>query len=142
MTLLRELGSDYSAAIKWAIKYQTQLCPSGVSSSQNRPGFMFNQGLCVTDLTNTQKSLAILDSVLGGVADLSLQKPDGTQETTKVDILATARNPVVDLNSIGPASFDACGNVVTLKDKTLAGTFINGNAEEFIVAKSNCMSLK
>lgn len=135
--LLKEtlsIGSDFVSAIKYARQYQKELCPKGEGATRQRTGFLFHDGICVTDSKNGNEDLELFERALAGPISKELATRNGVVKKVTLDYMAWFRNPPSDLKKIGPASFDACGNVNSLLDKTLGGIYVEKNAEEFIMA--------
>lgn len=133
-----DLGSDMVAAANWAIKFQSQLCPKGPNEVRQRPGFLFSQGICVENIDKAKKDVVILEQILKGAIDTKVSVPgENRDETTKVDYLAWARNPIQDLRQIAPLTYNRCGEAASLKDKTYGGLFPQGDAEKFMLSPCN-----
>lgn len=129
-----DLGSDMVAAANWAIKFQSQLCPKGPREIKQRPGFLFSQGICVENMDKAKKDVAVLEQILKGAVEAKVSVPgQDREETTQVDYLAWARNPIQDLRQIAPLTYNRCGEPASLKDKTYGGMFPKGDAEKFML---------
>lgn len=149
--LLKEtlhIGADLAEAVKYASKYQAQLCPKGVGNIRQRPGFLLHDGVC---LQNFQEPLQKLELALQGITSLKMlpntKAADGLfgkqyEVDVRVDIFAWFRNPIQDLKSLGPARYNECGKGTGLLDKTLGGFFVDGNAEEFVRQDNECKVIK
>lgn len=129
-----DLGSDLVSAMNWAVKYQSQLCPKGYSETQQRPGFLFSQGFCAKDINQAKKEISKLEQILKGAIEEFVPVDNrNIVELTKIDYLAWARNPIEDLRSVAPMTYNRCGRAASLKDKTFGGVFPNGDAEKFLL---------
>ncbi len=126
--LLRDIGSDLSSAVKWAVQYQKNLCPQGVETEYQRRGYLFEQGLCV-DSTSTvlQRFMATLDQALGGITKIDMEKSDGTLVPMNVNLFAWSTKPIQDLRQIAPVGWNSCGLATSLRDNTLGGMFVDNN---------------
>ena len=134
---LKEIGSDTSAALKWVMQYQSQLCPQGINGNgDQRTGYLFSKGFCISDQTETERTLNALDQALAGV--IQVDALDNTNQITKLnlDVFAWSKTPVLDVRSIQATGYSSCGNPTGLKDATLGGLFVDGNVNKYI--KSNC----
>jgi hypothetical protein len=142
--LIPELGADAGAAAKWALKNQNSLCQTGASSPQNRSGFLFKEGVCIVgeDKTNLNAELAVLDQALSGVFQANLTDSFGKSSNVNVSAIALFNNPASNLLDIGPKSYDACGEATSLKDRTLGGIFVDGNADLYILKQTPCGQAK
>lgn len=132
LSLIPEMGADFSAAMKWALQYQKNLCPHGAETSKrNRPGHLFNEGLCVEDMNETQKTLAILDQVLTGPISQPITKENGeVAGEIRVDAMAFLKNPPKDLKLLLPSAVNEKGDVTEFgSDKTLGGLLPDGDAD-------------
>ncbi len=136
MSEIRNLGADFVGAVKWAISKQSQLCPTGTETKAARRGFIFSKGICVNTDSESQRTLALIETALNSAIQVKIKNAHDEEVTANVDYLALSRKPVVDIRTILPASFDNCGNATSLRDKTMGGTFPDGNAETFMVGKS------
>lgn len=137
--LVKEIGADLSAAMKYAMQYQDRLCPRpefGQYNIAQRPGYLFSKGFCVQDANQAQTQLAMFDELLSGIVYRDMEDADGFMITVRIDSLALFNRPVVDLRTLFPATFSACGQASSLRDKTFGGTFPDGNAETFLIKKS------
>ncbi len=135
--LLKEtmsLGSDLVSAGRWAVQYQNQLCPKGVEVAHQRKGFLFHKGICVKNADETLRGLAMLEQVMSSTIKVKL---DATLPEFELDYMAWYKNPVQDLLAVVPKSFNSCGQATALKDNTVGGIFVNGDADK-LLAKANC----
>lgn len=135
--LLKEtmnLGSDLVSAGRWAIQYQNQLCPKGMEVAHQRRGFLFHKGLCVKNSDEALRNLAMLEQVMSSTIKVKL---DTNLPEVELDYMAWFKNPIQDLLAVAPKSFNSCGQATSLKDNTLGGLFVNGDADK-LLAKINC----
>lgn len=148
LSIISSLGADLLSAWKWAMANQATLCPYGDTSEpgftregnyipdlqkKNRKGHLVDNGLCTKTGSQAEQDARIFEQALGGAITISVTPP-GTQvaKNVVVDPLATIRRPVVDLRDIAPMAYNSCGKAVKLKDKTLGGTYPQGNAEDLL----------
>jgi len=136
LTKVQSIGSDALAAYKWAVDYQKSLCPQGYSTYKNRKGYLIENGLCIDEKTQKEVNVALLEQALNGVINMSIKSNTGQMVDTKINYLAMFRNPVADLRSIAPASYDKCDNALTLRDNSLGGIYPDNNASLFIDKKA------
>jgi len=131
LDIVTNLGADTVAAWKWALQNQNLLCPSvNYPFEKRRKGYLFDEGFCAHQVdSENQKTIALLESALSGVITTEVQLPNGVKRHFVVDVLAPVRNPVQDLRSVAPASYDVCGDAASLRDKTLGGLFPRSDAE-------------
>lgn len=131
LKLIPELGSDYTAAVKWAKQYQDRVCPKGFDVKNQRRGYMFNSGLCIQNQTETDKALAALDQMLGGVFTQPILDNEGRQvDQIRINLVGFLKNPPQDLKNILPESVDQNGKVTRWSDNTLGGLFPDGDAHK------------
>lgn len=136
--LLKEvvpMGSDFVNAGRWVVQYQNQVCPAGVSKPQQRKGTLFHEGLCVSNADEALRSLALMEQVLTQTMKVDF----GTQgEKVEVDYMALFKNPVENLLSLTPVTYDSCGKAQSLKDPSFGGMFPNKDAEKLLIEASHC----
>lgn len=126
LSLVQGMGSDLSTAVKWAMDHQESLCLPGRDA---RSGYLFKNGFCVQNVSESRQLLDLFDRALNGVIEL-----DTVESRPKVDILALVRNPIQDLRSVRPTQFDACSQPTSLADNSLNGVFPDRNAVELLSA--------
>lgn len=135
--LLRDIGADLSSALKWAIKYQSDLCPNGSPVSGQRRGYLFNHGICVDGQdADLQKLMATLDKALGGITQVDMEKPDGTVVAANVNIFAWSTKPIQNLRQVAPTAWTKCDRPAALADNSLGGLFVDQNYVE--LTQSTC----
>lgn len=128
ISIVKEIGAEYSAAAKWAIQYQQQLCPKGMAEKNQRRGYLFSTGICVTGSDDANKSLAVLDQALASIIQVDIVQPNsGEKMKINVDPFALSKNPVADLRSIAPTAYNSCDQVTAVADNSLGGTFVDKN---------------
>lgn len=143
LKLVHGLGADFSRAAKWVMEYQSALCPRGAGSSdvlgrsqKQRPGFLIDgETFCMGNLDEVKASVALLDQALAGLVRMTVDTENGEKHETDVNIFALFNNPVKDLRDLFPASWDDCGGVGSLKDKTFGGMYPNGDAEKIMIKR-------
>ncbi|MFM6928039.1 MAG: hypothetical protein ACKOX6_06210 [Bdellovibrio sp.] len=133
MTAIREIMTDFGVAAKWAMKYQSSLCPKDKDGrSVGRKAFMFTEGLCIEDATALEKSLGLLEQGLRGAMKIDV----GTEEkpaTKDINFMALFDKPVKNLRSLLPAEWNNDGSGATsFKDKTLGGLLPNADADDLL----------
>lgn len=138
ISLMTSLGADFSVAAKWAMKYQSNLCPKGYGVQGQRKKQLFANGICIRDMSEMQRTVTLLDQALRGVINVNLLDGNNQERSADVNPFAIAKNPVQDLRLLMPNNFNACGKATSLKDKTLGGLFPNGDAEVFVLGDSRC----
>ena len=127
LKLMRELGSDFTAATSWALKYQDTLC-------KKRQGHLYKDGLCISKPTAAQDLVNQLNAALGGIVELDLQTAnDDTKMKTQVDVFAWSKNPIADLRQVSPQGWNNCEQATSFKDNTLGGIFVENNANLFVL---------
>jgi hypothetical protein len=114
-------------AAKWVLQNQKNLCPSGVTAVGQREGYLLQNGVCVKDPSNLQKTLNTLDGALAGVIEVMVN--EDAAKKIKVDAFAWSRKPVSDLKSLLPTQFDSCGQAATWSDNTFGGVLVDGNPQ-------------
>lgn len=139
---LRDLGFDFVYAWKTFGANQHNLCK--ISPPTNpyygpyvkkpaRPGYLFSDGLCVPVGTEAEKNLALLAQALSGVATVRLNQANGGASETRVNFASFIDQPIRDLKTHAPVSYNNCGNATALPDNTLNGLFPDNNASQFVL---------
>ena len=137
---IKEMGSDAISGMRWVIQNQSALCKFGKNKGTNRVGSLFNEGLCVNDSADMQKSLTSAEEMLSGKiyeTDIKLTSSYQVHKTT-VKPLALLDSPIADLRTVAPSAYDKCGNVVAIQDPTLSGILVNGDANIILTKQSGC----
>jgi hypothetical protein len=140
--LLKEtlnIGSDLVSAGRWAITYQNKLCPKGIEKAHQRKGHVFHQGICIKNADETLRSLAVLEQVLSSTVKVKIVE---NQPEYELDYLAWFKNPVQDLLTLAPKTYNRCGQATSLRDNTMGGLFVNGDADKTLVVSEICDSTK
>ncbi len=128
LKMVKEIGSDMSAATKWAIKHQSEIC-------RPRPGYLNDSGLCIENNDETKNLLSLLDSALGGQlinVDLKVSDNPGQKESVKLDLFKIFENPIQDLRQVKPINWQ-CDNATSLADNTIGGLFVENNANRYLL---------
>lgn len=129
-----ELGTDAIIGVRWALSVQKQLCPSGVETSDSRPGMLFGKGICFKQpTTDLEKTLEFVELALQG------QKIPVRLGSIDSEIIPQAilSNPVKDLKTLKPV-FNDCGKIAAVADETLNGLFPNGDLNDALSESANC----
>lgn len=130
MRTIIELGSDFSAAWRFANNNQQTLCPSTASSWElKRPHMLAEQGICVGNIFESRNRLELFDSITAGMTRQVIRKANGEEIETSVDPMAIFRTPTRNLRDLAPASYDDCGKPKSLRSQTFGGVLPEGNAQ-------------
>ncbi len=131
------MGVDAVAGVRWASKIQNQLCPKG-ENALNRPGFLFNKGICISGKTGDGKSLddllKTIDLALAGEI-IAIQSSHGA--TIQLKPAAIFNSPILDLKTLQP-QFNSCGNVTSVADSSFGGLFPSRDANSVLAKSSEC----
>lgn len=138
MKEVKNLGADFAAAAKWALRYQRELCKAGYETKQNRPGFLFSEGLCVEDANEAKNALALFDKILQGAVQMDVTSGEGELVKTDVNLFAPFVNPIKDIRSVMPSAWNSCGEAIALKDRTLGGLYPRGDGELILAKNTGC----
>ncbi|MGZ3773213.1 MAG: hypothetical protein ACXVCY_02400 [Pseudobdellovibrionaceae bacterium] len=132
MTAIRELGSDFKAALKWAIKYQDTLCPKDANGVvTQRKGFLI-KNMCIDDQQNAQNSVAVLEKVLAGTMKINL-KVNGSDVEKNMNFMTLFDRPVRDLRRLMPVTWNNDGTAATsFKDSSFGGLFPDGDLNDIL----------
>ncbi|MCB0393141.1 MAG: hypothetical protein KDD25_01200 [Bdellovibrionales bacterium] len=133
--LVRKLGPDAVEAVKWFRKDQESLCKAGTQVDRQREGYVFGNGICTENInikgtSRDQLIVNVANSLRGGLVLAFANGISGY--STSIKPIAPIDNPVNDLKSQLPVSFNECGSATELADKTLAGIFPSGDAKKFM----------
>lgn len=126
-----ETLQDALIGAQYALDMQPSLCRMGVDHPNNRPGYAFENGLCISRDNDLDTTLVIIEKMLQGPTEISLTSGDKEIKTT-IDALAPIRTPIADLRSLRPTELDACGQVTKIGDSTVGGLFPNGDFNDII----------
>lgn len=128
MSKARSWGLDILNSVLWANENVKLLCSMGSEHPQNRPGYLFDKGLCVIDAfkPHLEKVEKVVKSNQEVPFDFSLGH--GNMVTVQMNVFALFEKPMESLKQLGPLKIDSCGNLVELRDPTIAGLFPNGDA--------------
>ena len=129
LNLFPEIGSDFSAAMKWALQYQDRVCPKGPNVLNQRKGFLFKNGICAEPGTasSTEKTLSLIDKAVGGVFSLGIKKHGQTVDHIQTNLVQFVTAPPSDLKNVMPKQVDASGTVTDWTDRTMGGLFPDGD---------------
>jgi hypothetical protein len=128
------LGADFGGAVKWALKYQKELCPLGFGH-ENRPGYIIKGGICIQSSDQLTQNLKLLEQGLGGAINLTVETAQGVTKETTVNLAKFVQQPPSDLRTIAPASYCPMGQIPrALRDSTLGGLYPKGDANEISLA--------
>lgn len=129
-----QLAKDAIVATRAALALQSELCPQGKPDPRNRPGTLFEEGLCIEAKDGFEATLKTIEAV---ASFNRLVVPLGEhRETHTVSAPYFFSNPIQDLRTIAPTSYDACGQVRTIADTTLGGLFPDGEVNSELVRNS------
>ncbi|MGZ3748922.1 MAG: hypothetical protein ACXWRE_15710, partial [Pseudobdellovibrionaceae bacterium] len=131
LSLIPELGSDFSASVKWAQQYQDRLCPKGLDVPNQRRGYLFKDGLCVKTDNESEKALAMIDKVFSGIFTQPILDDNSQQkDQIRVNLVGFLKNPPQDLKNILPESVDQEGQATQWSDPTIGGLFPDGDVSK------------
>jgi len=124
------LGNKGMEAIQYALKKQPELCPNGSDAENNRFGYLFNNGFCVTDAA--ARSFMETKAILNGPYQVKVTKSTKYGEIkadyiTDINLGAFLENPPVDLKTHIP-TLNTETDEYQFSDETLGGLFPNGDA--------------
>ncbi len=136
LTAIRKMGADFGVGLKWALRYQSSLCPKNKDGKSTlRKGFLVTD-MCITDTNNAQNTLAILDRVLAGTMKVTFGETEQKFEKN-MNVMALFDRPVQDLRRLAPATWNSEGTQATsFHDKTFGGLFPDGDADELLRSRN------
>ena len=131
---LKPIALDLSMGIQSVRGQQYSLCPQGTDAAINRPGYLFNAGLCINSATYASYDSTVM-ILIGYKNSLTVQK-NGTAQGFGIDYASTLYRPMQDLRKLGPLKFDKCHQLESMGDSTAGGFFINGDTNLFLKAQN------
>ncbi len=131
--VIPDIAKDAVIGARYAISMQQELCPQGKQSTQNRPGYAFEKGLCVRAKNKLERTLGLIELMLKGPTAVAVSE----SEVITVDAPAFFSQPLKDVREIVPAKFDKCGRVTSLNDRTVNGILPNADVHR-LLAKQTC----
>ncbi len=140
MRSIIDMGIDAVAGARWAQKMQDSLCPHGESNPENRPGYIFADGLCVkTNDPKIEKALDNAEAALAGQSFITTVGNSNEHVATKVKPVALLAEPISDLKTLRP-QIDDCGQLTSISDDTAGGLFPNGNVQDLLkITNKQCV---
>jgi hypothetical protein len=142
-----DMGLDGVAGVRWVQANQNTLCPKG-DNQINRPGYVFERGICIDDDNKKVSENETLGSVLrtielalrgGTIVETFKNDWTGQKVVSELKPAAFFSEPILDVRNLGAIQFDACDNIQSIADGTLGGVFIRGDFNDVLkVTKSGC----
>jgi hypothetical protein len=136
ISMMKELGSDMVTSLKWVLEFQKELCPKGYSDKNQRRGYLYRDGICITNKNEVEQSIALFEKLLGGVARIGLKAGSGEVIDMNLDLFAWSKSPIQDLRQVQPTAWSPCDKALSFKDNTLGGVFIDNNIS--VLLNSSC----
>ena len=130
--VIPDLAKDAVLGVRYAIEMQDSLCPTGQEVKENRPGYVFQNGLCIDDGDSVKKTLAAIELMLNGTPAVIVGERFGKPVATVVNGTKFFTEPVRDARQLMPMEVDACDNVTKLGDGTLGGSFPTGDFNDIL----------
>jgi hypothetical protein len=126
---IKEFALDFVSGMRAAMLQQTQLCPKSYENPKNRPGMLFNEGICAGAYLDPY--MKDIEAKFSGNIYSYTSAPLAAGTEVKMYPMKLIATPVVDLRSLGKLTFDKCGNLIAAGDPTFGGTFPAGDANSF-----------
>jgi hypothetical protein len=136
MARIKEFMMDYTSGLRSAMKDQTTLCPGGYPSPKNRPGKVYNTGICAPSyyFTPFVEKIELLTS---GKVNRYAAGPMVTGQSVDILPMKVLEAPVADLRSYGALKFTKCGDLDSAGDAVFGGVFPNADANVVFNANRN-----
>lgn len=131
LELIPDLVKDAVVGVRYALQMQESLCETGTSSGKNRPGYLFEDGICVESTDNLKRALSLVELALKGPVVIAGKDP------VLVDALSFFQKPLQSFREIEPLEFNSCGKLVQAGNGTLGGLFPNGDFNRIIGSAAN-----
>lgn len=132
---IKSLGVDAIAAFKWVKENASSLCPKGPGQFNQRRGFLFPEGLCVERSAEADNNLKLAENLLAGTTLVVMKDRNCNQKYVRVNATSLFTNPVADLRQLAPVEYNQHDRPSKLADPTYGGTFVDGDADEYVFTK-------
>jgi len=126
MTMIRGWMLDLVSGLRWAMQNQATLCPKQWDDPSNRPGHLFNNGVCVNRYFSPYVDRIQATTTLK--AQDYRFKSKGHLQETQINPMIFFMRPVAKLSALGPVQLTDTGGIDTIGDETMAGVFPNRDA--------------
>lgn len=125
--MLPQATVDLVTGMKYAQKMHTQLCAKGSEVAANRPGMLFDRGICVETSKRMDRMLSLLNlAARGQLINVDVYVGNGQDVRMTLDAKAFLKNPIKDLAKV-PVTFGACGLPTSIGDGSANGLFPNAD---------------
>lgn len=134
LALANSVVPDWIAAQKYFLQNQTEVCKSGKSNEENRPGFLISSGFCLSTLPEDDgpKTLALLESmVLGQPIKVDLKF---LERPVSVYPMKFFNSPPSNILPMMPTGFDTFGETAMFNDTAYAPFFAEGSISDVLRA--------
>lgn len=122
-----EMAKDLVVGVRYAMKMQSDLCPRGETSADNRAGYLFNSGFCVKADSALESRLRAVDLLLSGSSTIIPVKVGHKELTLTADAKALFNSPLANIRQLLPVKKNHCGQVIGLGDGTVGGALPTGD---------------
>ena len=136
LNVVPTLAKDMLVAYRYAQKMQTELCPQGTASADNRPGQLFSKGVCLVPDSAVESQLNAIELMLSGQAAVLDAHVGNTTIPVLVNPTQFLNHPVANIRSLLPIKSDACKNLTAMGDGRLGGAFPTGDLNKLLQATS------
>lgn len=124
--LLPEVAQDAIVGVRLAVKHHKTLCPNGALVDGSRKGMLFHGGICVETTSLVDRVLGVAEQMIQGkVVTTTFNIRNEPVEVT-MDFQSFKQNPPKDIRELGPAGYNACGDLEMLGNGTAGGLFPKG----------------
>lgn len=152
---VKAMGVDAIAGIRWIMKNQNTLCPMGSTSPRNRLGMLLGNGICTNkeNAVEDSKNISLATDALAGkiMENVEIGRKQGWEYVngswkyivkpgymTSIKPISIFDTPIADLRNVLPTAYDRCGNVVSVKDASVAGLFVKSDANLLLAHVAEC----
>lgn len=152
---VKAMGIDAIAGVRWIMKNQNTLCPMGSTNPRNRLGMLLSNGICSKkeNAVEDSKNISLATDVLAGkiIENVEIGRKESWEYVngswkhvvkpgyiTSVKPVSIFETPIADLREVLPTAYDKCGNVVSIKDASVAGIFVKADANSVLAQLAEC----
>lgn len=128
------LGNEGLEAINYVLKHQPTLCKTGQQSANNRPGYLFAEGMCQN--AESSHMVMVMNAYLRGPVEIiktvTSSQPSKTDSSyiTEINVGQILDNPIQDLKDILPTHVEPKKGLV-FPDESMGGLFPHHDASAF-----------
>lgn len=132
--VLPDVARDVVIGSRYVLAKQSEYCKEGSSSEENRPGYLFDKGVCLENTDHVRSVLGLIKASAAGQA-IVITKND---RPFTVNPGGFARKPLNNLRTLLPGKWNECDRLVSLGDNSLGGLLPDSNFDQFVEGDVSC----